>query len=160
MGIPQKNSYTHNTLLKGLILLTTIILLSTISIAHAKEGKMMTGKRLVVIIKTDNVGEAGMGLSLAESGLRLGGEVTVVLGAGASTYPLLNGGQEIFAAKEMTPREMLTRIIERGGAVYICELCADFKGFTEKNLLNGVKIVKSNKIFAKMYEDNVRIMSY
>ena len=159
MSTTQKELHTKKTLLKDIFLLI-LILLSTISIAHAEEGKMMTGKKLVVIIKTANVGEAGMGFSLAESGLRLGGEVTVVLGAGASTYPLLKGGQEIFAAKEMTPREMLTRIIERGATVYICELCADFKGFTEKDLLAGVKIVKSHEIFAKMYEDNVRIMSY
>lgn len=143
-----------------IMMFLVLILFSTSSFSHAEEIKMLAGKKLVVIFKTSNVSEAGMGFSLAESGLRLGADVTIVLGAGASSYSFLKGGQEIFAAKEMTPREMLTRILKRGGTVYVCELCADFKGFTEKDLLEGVKIVKSNQIFAKMYEDNVRVMSY
>lgn len=143
-----------------LILASCFIFCALFSVAQAEQVKMLAGKRLVVIVKTSDVNQAGMAFSLAESALGKGAEVTIILGANASTFPFLKGGQDIFAAKEMTPREMLGRIFKRGGTVYICELCAEYKEFGEEELLAGVKIVKSKEIFAKMYEDNVRVMSY
>jgi len=40
--------------------LLVLIMLSTFSLGHAEDAKMLAGKKLVVIVKTANVGEAGM----------------------------------------------------------------------------------------------------
>ncbi len=126
----------------------------------ASVDKPMEGKKLVVIVKSADVVEAGMGLILAHSAVKKGAQVTVVLGANAALYPVKKGGQNIFPAKGKTPRELLQDVIADGGAVYLCKTCAVFQGLTQADLIDGVKITSSLTIFDAMYEDGVRVMSY
>lgn len=128
--------------------------------AFAGDGKPLDGKKLVVFIKTADVMEAGMGLALSHSAVKKGAKVTVVLGANAALYPAKKGGQNIFAAKSKTPREMLTGIVADGGIVYLCKTCAVHQGLKQEDLIEGVEIVSSIKIFNALYEDGVRSMSY
>ncbi len=128
--------------------------------ALAATDKPLKGEKLVVIIKTADVTEAGMGLALAHSAVKKGAKVTVVLGANAALYPAIKGGQKIFAAKNKTPREMLKAIIADGGAVYMCKTCAVFHDLSKKDFIDGVEITPSLKIFNAMFEDNARVMSY
>ncbi len=133
-------------------------LISTSAFAAAE--KPLDGKKLVVIIKTGDVMEAGMGLILAHSAVKKGAKVTVVLGADAALYPAIKGGQDIFPAKEKTPRELLKAVIADGGAVYLCKTCAVFQDLKQADLIAGVKITPSIQIFDAMFEEDVRIMSY
>ena len=128
--------------------------------AFAADGKPLEGKKLVVIIKTGDVMEAGMGLALSHSAVKKGAKVTVVLGANAALYPVKKGGQNIFAAKGKTPREMLAAIIADGGTVYLCKTCAVYQGLTQEDLIEGAEIVSSIKIFNALYEKDARSMSY
>lgn len=130
------------------------------NISLAAGDKPLAGKKLVVTVKTGDVTEAGMGLSLAHSAVKKGAQVTVVLGANAAWYPAKKGGQNIFAAKGKTPREMLTAIIKDGGSVYLCSLCAEYLSFTQDDLIDGVEIVKSIKIWNKLFEEDVRRLSF
>lgn len=126
----------------------------------AAAGKPLAGQKLVVTVKSGEVMEAGMGLSLAHSAVKKGAQVTVVLGANAALYPAKKGGQEVFSAKGKTPREMLQAIIKDGGTVYLCSLCAEFQRVEEKDLIDGVKIVKSIKIWEKVFEDGAKSLSF
>lgn len=148
--------------MKKTIALIVMLLSAIFSIqaAMAAEGKPLAGEKLVITVKTGEVMEAGMGLSLAHSAVKKGAQVTVVLGANAALYPAKKGGQEIFAAKGKTPREMIQAILKDGGTVYLCSLCADFQKFEEKDLIEGVKIVKSIKIWEKLFEDGAKSMSF
>lgn len=130
------------------------------NLSLAADDKPLTGKKLVVTVKTGDVTEAGMGLSLAHSAVKKGAQVTVVLGANAAWYPAKKGGQNIFAAKGKTPREMLTAIIKDGGSVYLCSLCAEYQSFTQDDLIDGVEIVKSIKIWNKLFEEDARSLSF
>jgi len=128
--------------------------------AFAADEKPLEGKKLVVIIKTGDVTEAGMGLALSHSAVKKGAKVTVVLGANAALYPVIKGGQGIFAAKGKTPREMLKSIIAEGGTVYLCKTCAVYQGLKQEDLIEGATIVSSIKIFDALYEEGAKSMSY
>ncbi len=143
--------------------LLTLVLLSFALMttgAFAAGEKPLKGEKLVVIIKTGDVTEAGMGLALAHSAVKKGAKVTVVLGANGALYPAVKGGQQIFAAKKKTPKEMLTAIMADGGAVYICKTCAVFHGLEKKDFISGIQIAPSLQIFNAMFEDGARVMSY
>ncbi len=128
--------------------------------AFAAVEKPLDGKKLVVIVKSGDVVEAGMGLILAHSAVKKGAKVTVILGANAALYPAIKGGQNIFPAKGKTPRELLEAVIVDGGAVYLCKTCAVFQGLKQADLIAGVEITPSLTIFNALFEDDMRIMSY
>lgn len=141
--------------------LITALVFSFASISSfAADKKPLKGEKLVVTIKSADVFEAGMGLSLATSAAKKGAKVTVVIGAGASAYPMKKGGQPIFAAKKKTPREMLTELVNKGATVYLCSTCAEFHKLEEKDLIDGVQIVKSIKIWDRLFEEGARSMTY
>lgn len=140
--------------------LLLFITLTITQAAFAADGKPLEGKKLVVFVKTADPTEAGMGLSLAHSAVTKGAKVTVVLGANAAFYPVKKYGQNVFAAKGQTHRDMLKTIIADGGQVYLCGLCAKHHGLKTEDLIDGVKIVKSIKIFEALYEENARSMSF
>lgn len=142
------------------ILSYALLLFTFFSATALADGKPLEGKKLVVIVKTGDVMEAGMGLALAHSAVKKGAKVTVVLGANAALYPAKKGGQNIFAAKGKTPREMLSAIITDGGTIYLCKTCAVHQGLSQDDLIEGATIVSSIKIFEAMYEDGARTMSY
>lgn len=146
--------------MKKLLPYMLLMLAFTANSAFAATEKPMTGKKLVVIVTSDNVVEAGMGLILAHSAVKKGAKVTVVLGANSALYPAKKGGQNIFPAKGKTPRELLEAVIADGGAVYLCKTCAVFHGLNQEDLISGVKITPSMQIFDALFEENVRVMSY
>jgi len=141
------------------LLLLVVAFAFTANTAYADKKPLM-GKKLVVIVKTADPTEAGMGLSLANSAAKKGAIVTIVLGAHATAYAVKKGGQNIFPAKKLSLRDMLKSTIKNGATVHLCKTCAVFHGLAEKDLIKGVKIEPSLTIFNAMYEDGVRVMSY
>lgn len=88
-------------------LLINILLMFSIVLSPMVLAGPLDGKKLVMIIKSADSSEAGMGLSLAYSAVKKGAQVTVVLGANAALYPAKKGAQRIFAARNKIPRDML-----------------------------------------------------
>jgi predicted peroxiredoxin len=148
---------------KQLITLLSILMFSIISfnpVFAQADNKPLEGKKLVVLLKSGDSSEAGMGLALAHSAVKKGAQVTIVLGANAALYPVKKGAQRIFAAKNKIPRDMLKEIIADGGIVYLCALCAKWQGLQQSDLIDGVEIVKSMKIWNKLYEEEAKSLTF
>lgn len=148
----MKNSFLYS-------LFALMMFSFTATTSFAADKKPLKGEKLVVTIKSADVFESGMGLSLATSAAKKGAQVTVVIGAGASSFVMKTGGQPIFAAKKKTPREMLTEFMKKGGTVYLCNTCAEFHNLKDKDLIDGVQVVKSIKIWDRLFEDGARSMT-
>lgn len=151
--------------MKKLLLKFSTLMLLIVSFAFTAntayaDKKPLMDKKLVVIVKTGDSTEAGMGLSLANSAAKKGASVTIVLGAHATAYAVKKGGQNIFSAKKLGLRDMLKSAIKNGATVHLCKTCAVFHGLTEKELVKGVKIEPSLTIFNAMFADGVRVMTY
>lgn len=52
----------------------------------------------------------------------------------------------------MTHRAILQEAMAHGASVQICFMCAEALGLTEKDFIEGAKIVKSQDIFDKIYK--------
>lgn len=121
----------------------------------------MAGRTLVVFITTREVREAGMGLHLAAGAARAGGDVTVVLGANGAAFGLAEGAQDAFAAGGgVTPREQITHVIEAGGEVLFCQLCANWMEVADEDLVPGVRVVPGIDIFNAVFAEDARVLQF
>jgi len=125
-----------------------------------KKKPTLNGKKMLIMISSGELEKAGMGLALGLSATKQGIEVTIVLGAKALTSAKLKGKQNLFLAKQMTHREILKKAIENGAHVRICHMCAEALGLGQEDFIEGAKIVKSDKIFEKMYEESTKVLSF
>jgi len=137
----------------------------TVMSLHASETstankKPLAGKKMVIVISSGEIEKAGMGMTLGLSASKKGANVTIVIGANALKYAQIKGDQHQFLAKKLTHREILQKAIKNGAHVQICYMCATALGLTEKDFIKGSKIVKSLKIFNKMYEDGAKVLSF
>jgi predicted peroxiredoxin len=142
------------------LLVITIISLFFVSSLEAQNTKPIKNKKLVILITSSNINEAGMGIALAQSARKEGTEVTIILGANTIYYAAKKGVQEFFPPTNKYPRQMLKDFIAAGGTVYLYALYTDFRGLKTENLIKGVKIVKSIKILNKLFEEGVKSLSF
>ncbi len=122
--------------------------------------KLFTGKKMLIMISSGELEKAGMGFSLGLSAITNGIEVTYVIGAKALNSAKIVGKQNLFLAKQMTHRDILKEAITHGAQVQISFICAEALGLLEKDFIEGAKIVKSQKIFDKIYEKGIKVLSF
>ena len=125
-----------------------------------KEDKPLAGKKLLIMISSGELEKAGMGFALGLSAAQKGVQTTIVIGAKALNSATLKGVQNKFIAKDMTHREILQKAIDAGATVHICGMSAKALGLGEEDFIKGAKIVKSLKIFEKIYEEKTKILSF
>jgi|GEM_PF-3485422 len=155
-------------MLKNIILALSLLLSSSYSTTRESikdsnntiKVKTLSGKKLVIFVNSANLQKAGMGLGIALSGAKQGASVTIVLGADAIKYALKDGEQNIYFAKERTPRRLLQDAIKSGASVQLCSANTEIMGLDEDDFILGTKIIISTDIFAKVFEDGVRVISF
>lgn len=125
-----------------------------------KKKKTLSGKKLVVFVSSGDLQKAGMGFGIALSGAKQGADVTIVVGADAIKYALKDGEQNIYFAKERTPRELLQQAISSGATIQMCSANTEHIGLDEDDFIHGVKVVISTEIFTKVFEDGARVISF
>ena len=125
-----------------------------------KRKKTLSGKKLVVFISSSDLQKAGMGFGIALSGVKQGASVTIVIGADAVKFALKDNEQNIYFAKERTPRELLLEAIKSGATVQMCSANTEQMGLDEDDFIKGVKVVISTEIFAKVFEKETKVISF
>lgn len=126
----------------------------------AQAPKPLAGKKLVVYIKSDETRQVGLGLFTARMAARAGAKVTVILGADGTEFALKAGKQEKFIATDETPREMIAKLAEVGGTVYVCKLCSTTRGYESDEFIGDAEIVTMKEIFATLFEDDARSLEF
>jgi predicted peroxiredoxin len=122
--------------------------------------KPLTGKKLLIMISSGELEKASMGFTLGLSAAKKGVHTTIVIGAKALSLAKLEGIQNKFIAKDMTPRQILQEAIKEGASIQICGICAKAQALTEQNFIKGVQIVTSKNIFDTMYEEGTKVLSF
>ena len=122
--------------------------------------KLFTGKRILIMISSGELEKSGMGLTLGLNAVKKGIEVTYVIGAKALNSAKLSGKQNLFLAKQMTHRAILQEALTLGASVKICFMCAEALGLTEKDFIEGAKIVKSDEILNQVYKEDTKVLSF
>jgi len=156
---------------KKIILISTLLFMSTYIVASesndtnstkttVKKKKTLSGKKLVVFVSNGDLQIAGMGFGIALSGVHQGADVTIVIGANAIKYVLKDGDQNIYFPKERTPKALLQEALKNGATIQLCSANTDEMGLDEDDFIEGIKVVISTEIFAKVYEPEVRVISF
>jgi len=122
----------------------------------SKDAKPLSGKNMMIIISSGEIEKSGMGMTLGLSAAN----VTIVIGANALKFAQIKGDQHKFLAKQLTHREILQKAVKNGANIQICYMCAKALGLTDKDFIKGSKVVKSLKIFNKMYEEGTKVLSF
>jgi len=122
--------------------------------------KTLSGKKLMIVVSSGELQKVGMGFALALSGVKQGAEVTILIGANAIKYALLEGDQNIYFAKNKTPRELLKEALKSGANIQLCSANTEEMGLDEEDFIKGVKIVISTQIFAKVFTDGTKVISF
>jgi predicted peroxiredoxin len=150
-----------NTVLIFLLMCTTLYSDSdTNSTKSSVKKKTLSGKNLVVFVNSGELKEVGMGFGIALSATKQGANVTIVIGGNAIKYALKEGNQNIYFAKEKTPRELIQKAIKSGATVQLCAANVEEMALDEEEFIEGAKIVISPQIFKKVFEKDTRVISF
>jgi predicted peroxiredoxin len=130
------------------------------STQQKKRKKTLSNKKLVVFVNSGNLQQAGMGFGIALSGTKQGADVTIVIGANAIQYALKENSQNIYFSKNKTPKQLIIDAIKSGATVQLCSANTDEMGLDEDDFIEGTSIVISTQIFAKVFEEGTRVISF
>jgi len=148
-------------MLKRLIVLIAILFSSTYAESNSTQRKKtLSEKNLVIFVNSGNLQQAGMGFGIALSGTKQGANVTIVIGADAIKYALKENSQNVYFAKNRTPRALITQAIKSGATVQLCSANTEEMGLDEDDFIEGTTIVISTEIFAKVFEEGTRVISF
>ena len=156
---------------KKIILIITLLFMSNYAVADesnesnntkitVKKKKTLSGKKLVVFVNNGDLQVAGMGFGIALSAVKQGAGVTIIIGANALKYALKDGEQNIYFAKERTPRSLLEEALKSGATIQLCSANTNEMGLDEDDFIDGAKEVISTEIFAKVFESEAKIISF
>tara|TARA_R110000796_G_scaffold41234_1_gene102083 strand:+ start:137 stop:541 length:405 start_codon:yes stop_codon:yes gene_type:complete len=124
------------------------------------QEQTLQGEVLVVMVKTGEIRQAGMGLHLARAAAKKGADVTVIFGADAVGFPQVSGDQPVFEATGETPRQMIIEIMQNGGDVNVCKLCTVWLELEQNDFMDGVEIVNGQAIFDALYQDDAVTLEF
>jgi len=148
-------------MLKRLIVLIAILFSSTYAESNSTQRKKtLSEKNLVIFVNSGNLQQAGMVFGIALSGTKQGANVTIVIGADAIKYALKENNQNVYFAKNRTPRALITQAIKSGATVQLCSANTEEMGLDEDDFIEGTTIVISTEIFAKVFEEGTRVISF
>lgn len=106
---------------------------------------MSEQQKLVVVVTNGFQDErASVAWSIANSGINSGLEVMVFLVSSGVDW-VRRGAAEVAQLNPLDPplSEMIDNFMASGGQIVVCPPCAKVRGYTEKDLLEGVSITGS-----------------
>jgi predicted peroxiredoxin len=117
--------------------------------------------RVAMVLSTDNPQVAGMALHMAWGMKRMSdANVTVVLGAGSAKFALKKGDSPMFPPKKKNLRALVQDILDQGGKVYVCGLCAFAQKIRKDDLMEGVSIQGGDVIMPLLADPGVKVISF
>ncbi|MDY0269153.1 hypothetical protein [Trichloromonas sp.] len=148
----MKTLRTGKTLLPAL--LTTLILLFSAGHALAKTD------RWLVILTSSDVQTQGMAMILATEAQRQGTPVRVLLCDEAGKLALKDFTPPTLKPREVTPKQMLQGLMEKGAQVQVCALFLPNSGKTAADLIAGVTPATPPEIVTLLNDDDTRVLSF
>ena len=117
--------------------------------------------KVAMVLGTDSPQVAGMALHMAWGMKRMSNaKVTVVLGAGSARFALKKGDSPMFPPKKKNLRALIQDILDQGGKVYVCGLCAFAQKIGKDDLMDGVSIQGGDVIMPLLADPDVKVISF
>ena len=122
---------------------------------------MSETKKLVVMITTGLDDErSSVAFSVANGGITAGLEVTAFLTSNGVDWAR-KGAAERSHPNPFDPsmKEMLQSFMDRGGKILVCPPCAEVRGYSQENLLDGVILIGS-KAMHELIKEGAATLSF
>jgi len=107
----------------------------------------MSEKRNLVVVVSNGFNDerSSVGWSIANSGINTGLTVTVFLVSSGVDW-VRKGAAEVAQLNPLDPpvSEMIDNFLASGGSILVCPPCAKVRGYSERDLIEGVSITSSS----------------
>lgn len=106
---------------------------------------MSTKQKLVIVVTNGfNDERSSVAWSVANSGINSGLEVTMFLVSSGVDW-VRRGAAEVAQLNPLDPplSEMIDNFMASGGDIIVCPPCAKVRGYTDKDLIQGVSVTGS-----------------
>lgn len=113
----------------------------------------------VVVTQEDNMTQ-GMAMVLANQSLDQGAEVRVLLCGAGATLALSGHDGELLQPREVSPGQLLNRLISQGAQVDVCAIFLPNTEWTEADLREGVGVAQPPEVAAYMLRPSVRYFTF
>ena len=133
------------------LVLTLAFVLSFSTFAQADGLKSKT----FVVVSSAETEVQGMAMVLSMQALKHGSEVRMLLCGSGGDIALKSKESKTLKPKNVSPRQLMKKLISMGVTVEVCALYMPNRGLTEADLVEGVKGVKPPVIGAYMADPMV-----
>ena len=140
-------------------LTTTLIGLALLLSGNALADSHDDGKRLFVSVTGSAAQDRAMPLVLANQALDQGAEVRVLLCGAGGEIAVAGIELETLAPRDLTPRDLLSRLIQHEVTVEVCAIFLPNTKFTEDDLIDGVGIANPSDVATWMMAPGTRLFS-
>ena len=138
------------------LVLTLAFVLSFSTFAQADGVKSKT----FVVVSSAETEVQGMAMVLSMQALKHGSEVRMLLCGSGGDVALKSKESKTLKSKNVSPRQLMKKLISMGVTVEVCALYMPNRGLTEADLVEGVKGVKPPVIGAYMADPMVRYFTF
>lgn len=115
---------------------------------------------VMLILSDSSTQTQGMAMVLGNSMADQGARVQVLLCDKAGDLALNADQSASLKPNDLTPGQMLRRLIKQGASVSVCALYLPNSGYTQTDLLDGVKVATPKEMSAQMLNPELRVFSF
>lgn len=127
--------------------------------AQAANHQHGVQKALVILSDSSNQTQ-GMAMVLSNTLSDQGAKVTVLLCDRAGDLALKSDQSTSLKPRDLTPGQMLRRLISQGANVNVCALYLPNSEYTQNDLLEGVGVATPPEMAKQMLDPNVRVFAF
>ena len=140
---------------KSLLILSSIVMLSTASIANENSAKGLN-----VIITSGDAQTQMMGMALSMATLKQKKEVNMTLCSKAGDLAVKGMESPVLKPQDKSPKMMLQALIKQGAKVNVCPLYLPNASKDESVLLEGITVAKPAEIASSLLNKDYQNLSY
>jgi len=136
------------------LIVGAFLILATASLAQE------TPTRLFVTVTSESPQAQAMPLVLANQALDQGAQVRVLLCDAGGELALKNHQAPSLAPRNITAKDLLARLIQKGAIVEVCALFIPNTEHTPEDLSEGIGMAKPGDVAAWMMSPNTRLFAH
>ncbi len=141
-------------ILKHVFLLSVVVVFAMSGLAYADQS------RLFVTVTGSDTQDRAMPLVLANQALDQGSEVRVLLCGDGANLALSDYEAEPFAPRDITPVDLLQRLMANGAQVEVCAIFLPNTEHLAEQLRAGITAANPADVAAWMMAPNTQILSH
>lgn len=141
-------------------ILTAAFLSALLAVPAYADSHQKVVDKVLVILSDSSLQTQGMAMVLGNTMSDQGAEVNVLLCDSAGDLALDSYQSEALKPKDLTPGQMLRRLIKQGASVNVCALYLPNSEYSREDLLDGVGVATPPDMASQMLNPRVRVFSF